>query len=238
MTNGVRSVSRRAPRYGTSLRSVPTRGSWGTYLLGDPGDGILGTCLLGELGTGASGRAYSGTWRCRALDTESCRVNLSWLSGDMTQWLDERSMAAWMAYVRMRIRVEGEIAFDLERHGLSASDYEVLTTLSAQPDGQMRARDLARQLTWHKARLSRHLARMDKRGLVSRAPAPEDARGIVVTLSPEGRAQLETAVPDHAALIQRVFADQLTEPETAALISLSEKVLAAADRETQGRGAK
>ncbi|MGB3302975.1 MarR family winged helix-turn-helix transcriptional regulator [Gordonia sp. (in: high G+C Gram-positive bacteria)] len=153
----------------------------------------------------------------------------------MTQWLDDRSMSAWMAYVWLRIRVEGEIAFDLERHGLSAPDYDVLTTLSAQRDDSMRARDLAKSLTWHKARLSRHLARMDKRGLVTRSPAPEDARGIVVALSPHGRERLEAAAPDHAALIQRMFADQLTEAEIDALVSLSSKVVAAADREAEAR---
>lgn len=150
----------------------------------------------------------------------------------MSEWLDEASMQAWMAYVRMRMKVEGEIAFGLERDGLSGADYEVLTTLSDQPGVSMRAKDLARVMNWHKARLSRQLARMDKRGLLTRCQAPDDARGIVVTLSEQGRAILERAAPKHAALIQRIFADQLTEPETQALISLSAKVIAAADKES------
>ncbi|MFW0790668.1 MarR family winged helix-turn-helix transcriptional regulator [Gordonia sp. CPCC 205333] len=151
----------------------------------------------------------------------------------MSEWLDERSMQAWLAYVQMRMKVEGEIAFGLERDGLSGADYEVLASLSAQADGSMRAKDLARTMNWHKARLSRQLARMDKRGLLTRVQAPDDARGIVVTLSAQGRATLDSAAPKHAALIRRIFAEQLTEPEVAALISLSTKVIAAVDNERQ-----
>lgn len=140
-------------------------------------------------------------------------------------------MQAWLAYVSMRMKVEGEIAFGLEKDGLSGADYEVLASLSGQPGTSMRAKDLARIMNWHKARLSRQLSRMDKRGLLTRCQAPDDARGIVVTLSPQGRAVLEHAAPRHAALIRRIFADQLTEPEIDALVSLSAKVIAAAEHE-------
>lgn len=149
----------------------------------------------------------------------------------MGTWLDDESMEAWLAYVRLRMRVEGEIAIGLERDGLSGADYEVLTSLSAQPDGAMRAKDLAKMISWHKARLSRQLARMDKRGLVTRCQAPEDARGVLVTLSDAGWSALRTAAPNHAALIKRIFADQLTPTERTSLISLSTKVIAAVDRE-------
>lgn len=138
-------------------------------------------------------------------------------------------MQAWLAYVRLRMRVEGEIAVGLDRDGLSGADYEVLVSLSNQPDGRMRAKDLARSMSWHKARLSRQLARMDKRGLLTRTPAPDDARGIVVELTGQGRCTLDAAAPRHAALIKKIFADQLTADEAAALVSLSAKVIAAAE---------
>lgn len=147
----------------------------------------------------------------------------------MTEWLDERSMQAWLAYVHLRMRVEGEIAVGLDRDGLSGADYEVLVSLSNRLDGRMRAKDLAKAMSWHKARLSRQLARMDNRGLLRRTPAPDDARGIVVELTPQGRTILDAAAPKHAALIKTIFADQLTDHEAQALISLSAKVIAAAD---------
>ncbi len=149
----------------------------------------------------------------------------------MVRWLNDEEFATWMAYVQLRQRIEAALASGFAKDGLSAADYELMVALSAAPDDKMRARDLGRQVCWDKTRLSKQLSRMDARGLVTREPAPEDARGIVVTLSPEGRRLLEKAAPNHVELVRHLFVDHITDDESANLRSLSDKVVAITDAE-------
>ncbi|WP_051756971.1 MarR family winged helix-turn-helix transcriptional regulator [Nocardia sp. NRRL WC-3656] len=150
----------------------------------------------------------------------------------MVRWLDEQEQRTWSAYIRLRQRLDAAMAAGLASDGLSVSDYEILVTLSDAREGSVRARDLAAQICWDKSRLSKHLARMDKRGLVVRSPAADDARGRLICLTDSGRRALEKAAPRHAELVRRLFVDQLTDAEARALLSLADKVSARAESES------
>ncbi len=150
----------------------------------------------------------------------------------MVRWLDDREQQTWSAFIRLRQRLDAAMAAGLARDGLSVSDYEILVALSAAPDDTLRARDLGAQVCWDKSRLSKHLARMDARGLVQRSPAADDARGRVVCLTEAGRRALERAAPNHVELVRRLFVDRLSEAEARAVRSLADKVATEAERET------
>lgn len=147
----------------------------------------------------------------------------------VTRWLTDEEQQTWRAFVRMRQRLEAVLAAGLGEHGLSMSDYELMVPLSAAPNGRLRAKELAAEVFWDKSRLSKQLARMAARGLVDRAPAEDDARGIVVSLTERGRTVLREAAPEHVELVREVFVDLMTDQESAALRSLSDKVSAACD---------
>ena len=86
--------------------------------------------------------------------------------------LSEKELAAWRSFVTMHHRLERHLAGQLQREcGLSGSDFEVLVNLSEAPDGRMRAFELGQATQWEKSRLSHHLSRMEKRGLVRREVA-------------------------------------------------------------------
>jgi len=125
--------------------------------------------------------------------------------------------------------MDAAIAAGLARDGLSLADYDLLVPLSAAPDGRMRAKDLAAEVCWEKSRLSKHLARMDARGLVGRKPSPEDARGVLVELTDAGRAALERAAPNHVELVRTLFIDPMTEEQARALRELADRVVPAAE---------
>src|SRR5688500_771909 len=118
------------------------------------------------------------------------------------EWLSDDEQATWSAYIRLRQRLDAAIAEGLTRDGLSAADYELMVALSAAPGDCLRAKDLAAEVCWEKSRLSKHLARMDARGLVDRQPVAEDARGVLVKLTAEGRRLLEHAAPNHVRLVR------------------------------------
>jgi len=97
-------------------------------------------------------------------------------------------------------------------------------------------RELGRLLRWEKSRLSQHLGRMQKRGLVSRDRCDTDQRGAVVTITPRGRDLITAAAPQHAANVRHVFIDQLTKAELKSLIAIGDKVrkrLAALENQTR-----
>ena len=128
----------------------------------------------------------------------------------------------------MRTLLDLQIARDLSRDsGLSEADYDVLSTLSEKPGSRWRARDLAAQLLWSTSRLAHHVGRMEQRGLVTRQPYADDARGALISLTEHGRATLERAAPPHVASVRRHFMDLLTPEEVAALDSIAEKVIEA-----------
>jgi DNA-binding MarR family transcriptional regulator len=151
----------------------------------------------------------------------------------MVRWLSDDEQATWQAYVRLRQRLDGAISAGLAEDGLSLADYELMVALSAAPNGCLRAKELAAEVCWEKSRLSKHLARMDARGLVERRPAEEDARGIIVQLTPDGRVALERAAPNHVDLVRRVFVEPMTAGEARVLRALADTVVAEVEQVTE-----
>ncbi|QIS09757.1 MULTISPECIES: MarR family winged helix-turn-helix transcriptional regulator [Nocardia] len=147
----------------------------------------------------------------------------------MVRWLNTDEQTTWQAYIRLRQRMDAAISAGLARDGLSTADYELLVALSAAPGDCLRAKELAAEVCWEKSRLSKHLSRMAGRGLVDRRPAADDARGILVRLTPAGRRALENAAPNHVELVRRIFIDSMTPDEAKALRSLADKVVPAAE---------
>lgn len=128
----------------------------------------------------------------------------------MTRWLDEHEQAIWRSFLRMQSRLHAELHRRLQAEsGLSISDFDVLVALTDRPDGRVRVLELAASLDWEKSRLSHHLARMRKRGLLTREECDEDGRGNVVVLTDRGRAAIEAAAPGHVAVVRELVFDAL-----------------------------
>jgi DNA-binding MarR family transcriptional regulator len=141
-------------------------------------------------------------------------------------WLDDGEFRAWIGYRRMRLLLDAQIARDLSRDSdLSMADYDVLSALTDEPDHRRRLNALADRMLWSKSRLSRHIGRMEQRGLVTRTDSPDDGRGADVVLTALGLRTIEAAAPDHVASVRRHFVDLLTPKELAALGDLAERVL-------------
>jgi DNA-binding MarR family transcriptional regulator len=152
------------------------------------------------------------------------------------RWLDDREARAWRGFTRLRAELSARLSRDLASHsGLSEADYAVLVTLSEAEHDRVRAFELGRALGWEKSRLSHHLTRMAKRGLVTREECESDARGSFVVLTREGRATIEEAAPRHVEDVRRYLVDVLDEGQLEALAQISEKVLANLDADEGDR---
>lgn len=142
------------------------------------------------------------------------------------RWLSPPEERAWRAYRRLQTVLPPELARDLVRDsGLSDPDYDVLSTLSEQPGQRWQLRDLAARMLWSRSRLSHHIARMEQRGLVVREGDPQDRRGCMIALTPQGLRTLQKAAPHHVASVRKHFLDLLSEDELASLTRIAERVV-------------
>lgn len=107
----------------------------------------------------------------------------------------------------------------------------MLVHVSEAKEGKIRTSALAEAAGWERSRLSHHLGRMERRGLVTRTACPRDGRGVIVGLTEEGWRTIHAAAPDHVALVRRVFIDALGEEGLRALDHVTTTVLAALEAE-------
>ena len=142
------------------------------------------------------------------------------------RWLDERQAHVWQAYLHLNQHLYAALEDQLERDaGLSGVDYKVLVPLSEAPMGVLRARELCTEIGWDRSRLSHHVRRMEKRGLVAREECADDGRGSMVRLTAAGRSAIEGAAPQHAGTTRRYFFDLLSDSELATLSVVFDRLL-------------
>jgi DNA-binding MarR family transcriptional regulator len=82
-------------------------------------------------------------------------------------------------------------------HGLQAWEFDVLSALRRQgAPYQLSPGALLRATLVTSGTMTNRIDRLADAGLVSRHPDPQDKRGVVVTLTPQGRAAVDAALED------------------------------------------
>ena len=141
-------------------------------------------------------------------------------------WLSEPEHRAWRSYLAMNRELTTALNSRNQREfGLSGADYEILVELSESATGRMRAFELGERTQWEKSRLSHHLTRMEKRGLVLRDNSG-DCRYPDIVLTEQGRLAITKAAPDHAAYVRSLFFDSIDEDQVRVFGEVCDAVLA------------
>ena len=96
-------------------------------------------------------------------------------------WLNAREDRAWRAFMSRASTDRGPPEPSPAGIGPVRGRLRVLASLSALDGDRMPAHDLCNALGWEKSRLSHQLRRMEKDGLISREPNPDDARSTMVS---------------------------------------------------------
>jgi DNA-binding MarR family transcriptional regulator len=109
---------------------------------------------------------------------------------------------------------------ELQETSLSSADYQVLLALIEAQGTRMRSSELARAIDWERSRLSHHLGRMERRGLIRRDDCATDSRGAEISLTAEGARVFRRATAPHMRSIKRHFADGLTPDQFDALADI------------------
>jgi DNA-binding MarR family transcriptional regulator len=144
----------------------------------------------------------------------------------MTRWLTEEEQRAWRGLLRMTAQLNARAnRLLLQEYGISLADYEVLVALSEAPEGQLRVFEVADALAWEQSRVSHQLARMQRRGLITREGCATDARGAFAVLTTAGHATIERAAPAHVEQVRQLVFDELSHEQVGALTEITTRVL-------------
>src|SRR6266542_5452110 len=136
-----------------------------------------------------------------------------------------RGVGAWRALLQAHATLTRQLATDLEKQtGLALGDFDVLAQL-AQAGGELRMTELAARAFTSRSGMTRRVARLADEGLVRRADADADGRGVVVALTDAGVARLTETAPVHARGISKLFVEQLSDHELAVLERALGKVI-------------
>lgn len=152
--------------------------------------------------------------------------------GSDVRWLSADEQHLWRGWLKLNAQLTSTLQRELQEDaGLSASDFEVLVNLTDSEAGRVRVSDLATQMVWERSRLSHHVTRMERRGMVERVECPSDGRGAFIVITPEGRAAIEVAAPGHVDAVRRLVFDGLKGDDVSAMSALVDKLLSRMDKE-------
>ena len=136
-----------------------------------------------------------------------------------------RGFGAWGSLLRAHATLMRRLDTDLEREtGLALADFDVLAQLAAG-HGELRMTELADRALISRSGMSRRVARLVDEGLVRRAKADTDGRGIVVAITDRGIARLAETAPIHLRGVSNLFAERLDDQELALLERALNKVI-------------
>jgi DNA-binding MarR family transcriptional regulator len=135
-------------------------------------------------------------------------------------------LAVWRDFLRTHALVVGALEHDLAAEvDMPLGWYDVLLQLAEAPGRRLRMAELADRVLLSRSGLTRLVDRLAADGLVTREPAPGDARGTYTVLTAAGVDRLRRAVPGHVAAIQRHFLAHLTDDDLRRLQELLGHVL-------------
>jgi DNA-binding MarR family transcriptional regulator len=138
---------------------------------------------------------------------------------------ERRGLDAWVSLLQAHATLLRRLESDLEREtGLALADFDVLAQL-ARAGGELRMTELAARALISRSGMTRRVTRLVEEGLVRRADADADGRGVVVALTDAGLDRLAETAPVHARGISKLFVAQLDDQELAILERALGKVI-------------
>lgn len=126
-------------------------------------------------------------------------------------------LATWRLLLDTTAELRRTLGAELQASNLGAGDYQVLLALTEAGTRRLRSTELAAAIDWERSRLSHHLGRMERRGLIRRDDCATDSRGAEVSLTAEGARMFRAAAGPHLRAVKRYFADALTPVQLEAL---------------------
>ncbi|MGQ5638914.1 MULTISPECIES: MarR family winged helix-turn-helix transcriptional regulator [unclassified Streptomyces] len=126
--------------------------------------------------------------------------------------------------------IESELA---KHHRISLNEYDTLVNI---PPQGIRLRELKNRVVLTQSAVSRVCDRLVERGLVTRLPVAEDARGAVIQLTDVGRDLQRRAARTDAEVLEGAFASRLSRAQLESLRDILVQLGAGDHPESSGEG--
>lgn len=138
-------------------------------------------------------------------------------AGDMPG-LDIAEQRSWQNFLDSALRMHATLNRALvEAHHLTLNDVRLLDVLDKSPTGSARMGDLAEGLMSLPSRVTRQIRRLEIQGLVNRVASPDDGRGVLASITDDGRVQVRQAMVTYGQGVRDNFLGRLSRPQIAAM---------------------
>jgi DNA-binding MarR family transcriptional regulator len=139
--------------------------------------------------------------------------------------LDPQQLGAYFALIEVSSLLRHAVEQQLREAGdLSYVQFQLLARLGDAPAGSHRMTDLADGVVYSRSGLTYQAQTLEQRGLVTRAPSPDDERGTTVTITEQGRDILTRVFPGHIAVLDELLLEPLTHDDVAVLADVLGRV--------------
>ncbi|WP_049564297.1 MarR family winged helix-turn-helix transcriptional regulator [Streptomyces sp. SBT349] len=116
------------------------------------------------------------------------------------RWGTVPSMAAITSVMRAHQILLAEVDAVVKPYGLTFARYEALVLLSFSRAGELAMSKIGERLMVHPTSVTNTVDRLVRSGLVTKRPNPHDGRGILASITEEGRRVCEAATRDLMAM--------------------------------------
>jgi DNA-binding MarR family transcriptional regulator len=153
------------------------------------------------------------------------RIQAAWLT--QRPDLDVTAIGVFGRISRIERRKETALRRVYRDHRLDSGEYDVLAALRRSgPPHRLTPTRLYREMLVTSATMTERLDRLERRGLISRQPAPQDRRSVLIELTGTGLALIDAAA-DELTAAERALLSGLDPADQTALASLLAKLAAA-----------
>jgi DNA-binding MarR family transcriptional regulator len=116
--------------------------------------------------------------------------------------------------VELHIRAEGDLSY---------VQFQILASLT-QADGHLTMTQLADGVVYSRSGLTYQAGLLEKAGLITRGPSPDDERATLVTITENGVALVNRVLPGHVHDVRRLLIDPLSDADVRHLGDIMSRV--------------
>lgn len=125
--------------------------------------------------------------------------------------LTPTQLRAYLAFTEVGALLRPAVEKQLRDAGdLSYVQFQLLARLGDSPDGHERMTDLADGVVYSRSGVTYQAQLLEKRGLITRSPSPDDERSTVVAITEAGREVLRSVFPGHIDTVHGLLFAPLT----------------------------
>ncbi len=137
---------------------------------------------------------------------------------DAPSALTPTQLTAYLAFTEVGSLLRPAVEKQLREAGdLSYIQFQLLAHLGDAPNGRQRMTDLADGVVYSRSGLTYQAQLLEQRGLLTRAPSPDDERSTIAAITPAGRDILQAVFPGHIATVHGLLFAPLTDQDASDL---------------------